>query len=264
MDTDTPSNLQMPARRLGALPMRGRLGSVSRPVQVIKPSVSEKQEDSVLVDPFALPGFIRLDVVSDKPKRVSEAVWDAVFPADREFVRLRAGRYFRMNMNPDDAVRAACDDLEREFWEKEPQASMLVVLTSVMPSPRDTIRRLPSVWTSDAVFGVMNTAMVSRSIILADADQERSVFRNRRWHARTGKCLICGQPVASDDQTFLATDGVQDAIHKTCLPLMPRIGPVFGKLVIETIKSLSPLVSPSFPEVDENENMEGDALESDS
>lgn len=182
---------------------------------------------------FALEGFHRIDG-SDRPKRISQAAWDGVFPPDRPRALRLAGRFFLQGVAPDVAITRAAEDVAAESLATGPLRDIVEQLSELFPAEA---RRAPL---EAACLAVGPTARRSREIILSDPKPERSAFFYRTWRARPGHCIVCGGKAAADDRR-LRPSGCQDqgdALHLECLPTITKIGPAWGRLVLAECKRL--------------------------
>jgi hypothetical protein len=179
-------------------------------------------------DPLALEGFVAGG--DDRPGQVSRDLWDSVFPPDRPEVARLAGLFFVYGHRPDEAVRMAIDEMERETWRGDPAMEELLPL---FPGGWDEARRLPAPHAAAAARGVYDTAYRRWRDVLAEEVKKGAAFTRRTWHAPVGRCLVCGK-AAPGAETYQG-----DAIHPGCKSLMARIGPVFEKLVLEVAKEIA-------------------------
>jgi hypothetical protein len=195
--------------------------------------------------PFALEGFFRVDSLP-RPGQVSAAVWDSVFPPDRDRVLVLAGRLFRRGMDGDDAVRAAVRELDLESLSRPPRSVALAELALRFPGAASVP---PPPQVAAACDAVWPTAVRHGTAILSSPDPERAAFATRTWRSPPGACLVCGGPALSSDQRFRTRDAGDegDAIHSGCLRSMGSIGPSFGRLVVAEARRIEASRLPAEP-----------------
>lgn len=215
----------------GGAAMRRNFGGVPTPPT----SLTCPAEGPRVADPLPLSdGWVLVDPETTRPKKASPEAWSHVFPPDADHIHGLAGQFFLAGHEPDECVRLAIEELERETWQKEPFAARLAALRPVFPDGWDHARRLPSDQMAAALASVLPTARAAWREILSDADPSRAAFRHRRWHARPGCCLLCGRAASPGDPAFQG-----DQIHQACVRSMPRLGPAYAALVLEECERLA-------------------------
>lgn len=242
-----------------AVPARPRsFGGFSRISRVLKPVADAVSVVSPMVDSFQPDGFSRFEG-PPKPGKVSADAWQSIFPPDRQRVLTLAGRRFIAGHDPDEAVRAAAEDVVAEYWATGDVASRLAVMARVMP---DSAGRIPPAHVATACEAVRKTALLGWREILAYDTPARGAWWFRRWPVAPGTCLACGHAaVLSDKRYKSATNGEGDAIHAGCQGRLADIGRTFGELVVT--EALAIQANPPVVTLDPHDAFEGDDDEPD-
>lgn len=168
----------------------------------------------------------------NKPSRISQKIWDEVFPFDRETVLKIASRYFIMGIPPNEAFIKASDDLKDITFMSGKEYKAYSVIGPMMGCD---IKLLPTPHVRAVCEAVFNTARSFWSEIVDAANPVHAAFQHRLWWAPEGGCLVCGYS-AKEDKDYLRysrLDGKKDYVHKRCENDFKVIGKAFCNLIIQ-------------------------------
>jgi hypothetical protein len=168
-----------------------------------------------------------------RPARVEEALWDSVFPPDRDLVRRIAGRYILRGITVEEAISRAVQKAEFESWKANPKTNFLMTEIARAFDSTFDLMEPPDRYVYDVALSVIKTADIHwRTILKCEVFQNpvRASFWYREWHS--DKCLVCNEEVEANSIAIKGYSG-QDCIHKSCQAKMALVGPVFGDMVLK-------------------------------
>lgn len=189
-------------------------------------------------DPFLLPDFFLVEG-PPRPAKVSEQVWQSVFPLDRSRVLTLAGRNFLAGHNPDKSVVMAQLSIEHEQWQNR---SLLEALTTLAPLfGKNALDLPPCAALACCCQSIYWTAKSIWPDVMSSENPLKLAFLRRRWRVPAGQCMVCAGPTGANDSFYPArdfADNAGDSVHKDCAQSMRDIGKTFSRLVVEECKGM--------------------------